>query len=164
MSKFKLLAAALTAVVISGPVLAQDENAVDPQYTWDLGDIFPSVEAWDAARQEVLDSLEEIEQRRGTLGKSAADLYETLELVSNTQRKAGNVFVYAALNNDEDQRVTETQERRQLGSIMYSRFGESVAWMQPEIIEVGREVIESYINEDERLKVCLLYTSDAADD
>ena len=94
MSRFKLLAAALAAVVISGPVLAQDENAVDPQYTWDLGDIFPSVEAWDAARQEVLDALDEIEQRRGSLGKSADDLFETLELVSDTQRKAGNDFVY----------------------------------------------------------------------
>ncbi|MGI9201884.1 MAG: oligoendopeptidase F [Woeseiaceae bacterium] len=151
-----LLTAALAAVVFSGPVLAQEDDAVDPKYTWDLGDIYPTVEAWDEARQEVLAALDEIEQRRGTMGKSADDLYETLELVSDTQRKAGNVFVYSALHNDEDQRVTETQERRQLGSIMYSRFGESTAWMQPELIEVGREVIESFINEDERLAVYAL--------
>jgi len=34
---------------------------------------------------------------------------------------------------------------------MFARFGEVTAWIQPEIIEVGREVIEAYIREDERL-------------
>ena len=58
---------------------------------------------------------------------------------------------YAGLQADEDLRVTETQERRQLGQIMFAQFNEATAWMQPEIIGVGREVIESFINEDDRL-------------
>jgi len=48
-------------------------------------------------------------------------------------------------------RVTETQERDQLGDILFARFGEATAWMQPELLAVGREVIESYIKKDERL-------------
>jgi oligoendopeptidase F len=52
---------------------------------------------------------------------------------------------------DEDLRVTETQERSQLGDIMYARFSEATAWIQPEVLKVGREVIESYIKEDKRL-------------
>ena len=53
-------------------------------------------------------------------------------------------------------RVTETQERDQLGDIMFARFGEATAWMQPELLEVGREVIESYIKEDEATgSVCI---------
>jgi oligoendopeptidase F len=153
MNQSKLLATALLAVAFSCPVVAQDEVAVDPKDTWDLSDIYPSVDAWNEARDEVMAAFDEIEQRRGTLGKSADDLFETLQLISDTEKKAGSVLVYAAMNNDEDQRVTETQERRQLGSILYSRLGESTAWVQPELIEVGREVIESYIHEDERLAV-----------
>ena len=60
--------------------------------------------------------------------------------------------MYASLNGDEDLRLTETQERRQLGQIMFARFNEATAWIQPEIISVGREVIESYIKEDPRLE------------
>lgn len=153
MYQSKLLATAFLAVAFSCPVVAQDEAAVDPKDTWDLSDIYPSVEAWNEARDEVMAAFDEIEQRRGTLGKSADDLFETLQLISDTEKKAGSVLVYSAMNNDEDQRVTETQERRQLGSILYSRLGESTAWVQPELIEVGREVIESYIHEDERLAV-----------
>ena len=153
MNQSKLLATAILAVTFSCPVVAQDEAAVDPKDTWDLSDIFPSVDAWNEARDEVMADFDKIEQRRGTLGKSADDLFETLQLISDTERKAGSVLVYSAMNNDEDQRITETQERRQLGSILYSRLGESTAWVQPELIEVGREVIESYIHEDERLAV-----------
>jgi oligoendopeptidase F len=144
-------AAALLVLPVSSGFTQEEEAAVDPQYTWDLTELYPSVEAWGQAREEVLADFEAIEARKGTLGDNADSLYQTYRLVSDTYRKAGRVFVYASLNNDEDQRVTETQERRQLGSIMFARFSEATAWMQPELLEVGREVIESYINEDKRL-------------
>ena len=145
------LATAILAVLALNPVFAQDGIAVDPKYTWDLTDLYPSIDAWNQAREEVLADFEKIEARRGTLGDSADSLYQTYRLVSDTMKKAGRVYVYASMNSDEDQRVTDAQERRQLGSIMFSRFGEVTAWMQPELIETGREVIEAYIHEDERL-------------
>ncbi len=135
-------------------LLAQDDEAteVDPKYTWDLTEIYPSLEAWVEARDEVLASFEEVEARRGTLGNSANDLYEALALISDTTRKAARVSSYASLHADEDLRVTDTQERRQLGQIMFSRFNEATAWMQPEILRVGEEVIDAYLKEDERLE------------
>ena len=135
-------------------LLAQGDEAteVDPKYTWDLTEIYPSLDAWEQARDEVLASFEEVEARRGTLGNSANDLYEALALISDTTRKAARVSTYAGLNADEDLRVTDTQERRQLGQIMFSRFNEATAWMQPEILRVGEEVIDAYLKEDERLE------------
>jgi oligoendopeptidase F len=146
-----LAAAALLCVPVLEVLAQEEEAAVDPQYTWDLTELYPSIEAWDQAREEVLADFEAIEARKGTLGDSADSLYQAYRQVSDAYKKAGRVFVYAALNNDEDQRVTETQERRQLGSIMFARFTEATAWMQPELLDVGREVIESYIKEDDRL-------------
>jgi len=152
MRTIKLLAtAALLAAPLSFSYAQEEEPAVDPKYTWDLTELYPSVEAWDQAREEVLEEFDAIEQHRGKLGESADSLYAAYRHVSDTLKKAGRVYVYASLNGDEDLRVTDTQERRQLGAIMFSRFNESTAWMQPELLEVGREVIESYIKEDERL-------------
>ncbi len=140
-------------LLIPFALLAQEETKeVDPKYTWDLTEIYPNLEAWEQAREEVLASFEEIEAKRGTLGNSADDLYDALALISDTSRKAARVATYANLNADEDLRVTETQERRQLGQIMFSRFNEATAWMQPEILRVGEEVINAYLNEDERLE------------
>jgi len=151
MRSFLLLATALVAALPLCNVFAEEESAVDPRYTWDLTELFPTVEAWNEAREEVLAELEKIEAHRGTLGDSADALYQAYQHVSDTIRKGGRVFVYASLNGDEDLRVGETQERVQLARIMFAQFNEATAWMQPELIEVGREVIESYIKEDERL-------------
>jgi oligoendopeptidase F len=146
-----LAAAALLVVPVLDGFAQEEEAAVDPKYTWDLTELYPSVEAWDQAREDVLAEYEAIEVRRGTLGDSADSLYQAYRHVSDTLKKAGRVAVYASLNSHEDMRVTETQERDQLGDILFARFGEATAWMQPELLAVGREVIDSYIKEDERL-------------
>jgi len=151
MRKSIWLATVLMAALPLCSVFADEEPAVDPRYTWDLTELFPTVEAWNQAREEVLTEFESIEAHRGTLGDSADSLYQAYRHVSDTLRKGYRVYVYASLNGDEDLRVGETQERVQLAQIMFSQFNEATAWMQPELIEVGREVIESYINEDERL-------------
>ena len=148
MRKIIMLAAALAVALSTTVALAQDEEpAVDPKYTWDLTELYPTVDAWNQAREEVLAEFPAIEARRGTLGDSAESLYEAYRHVSDTLRKAGRVFVYASLNADEDLREGDTQERRQLAQIMFAQFTEATAWIQPEIIEVGREVVESFINE-----------------
>ncbi len=135
----------------NGAVAKESTETVDPKYTWDLSEIYSSVEAWNQAREDVLQDFVELEERRGTLGKSADSLYTGMQMYSDAYRNAARVSVYASLMRDEDLRVTETQERSQLGDIMFARFSESTAWIQPEVLKVGREVIESYIKEDERL-------------
>ncbi len=151
MHKILLPLIAVMVLFAANLVVAQQPGETDSQATWDLTDLYPSVEAWSKARDEVMADFEKIDGMRGSLGKSADSLYTTYRFVSDTFRKAGRVYVYASLNADEDLRESETQERRQLADIMFARFGEVTAWMQPELIEVGRETIESFVEEDERL-------------
>ena len=152
MHKILLPFAAAIVLFAAGPSLATEVEDPDPQATWNLTDLYPSVEAWNEARDEVMADFDRIDSLRGTLDDSADSLYQAYRLVSDTYKKAGRVYVYASLKADEDLRESETQERRQLGDIMFARFGEVTAWMQPELIKVGREVIESYIKEDDRLQ------------
>ena len=84
MRKF-LLPLAVALVTFIGPsAVAKEERAADPQATWDLTELFPTVEAWNAAREEVMADFDEIDSRRGTLGNSAESLYSTHRLVSDT--------------------------------------------------------------------------------
>ena len=152
MKQFLKAVAAAFLITLSATALAQDEAPVDPKYTWDLTEIYPSVEAWESARDAVMARYEEIEARRGTLGDSADDLYDTLALISDTLREGARVSTYASLNADEDLRDSDPQARRQLAQVMFSRFSEATAWVQPEILEVGEEVIAAYLNEDDRLE------------
>lgn len=142
-----------TALLLAGGfVFAQDqEQEVDPKYSWDLTELFPTVDDWDTARKKVIADLEEIEARRGTLGDSADALYQTLSMISKSTRDAYRVDAYSSLARDEDLRVTDTQERSQLGDIMLARITEATSWVQPELLQVGAEVINAYLHEDERL-------------
>ena len=144
-----ILAASLLLCHLS--LAQEDVSEVDPKYTWDLTELFASTEEWGAARNEVIADLALIEARRGTLGDSADALFEALALISATGKNALRVSTYANLSADEDLRVTETQERRQLGQLMFARFSEATAWVQPELLAVGAEVIEAYVKEDARL-------------
>ncbi|MGH8167346.1 MAG: oligoendopeptidase F [Woeseiaceae bacterium] len=146
-------ALAATSLLIAAPASADEiQEKTDPAYTWDLTELYATVEDWNVAREQVLEDLQKIDARRGTLGESADSLYQTMDLVSETTRDALRVYAYASLAGDEDLRDNETQERKQLGDIMYARFTEATAWIQPELLDVGREVIDAYINEDERLE------------
>lgn len=137
-----------------------NEKAVDEKYTWDLSEIYPSDAAWDKARKKTLEDITKLEKRKGNLGDSANSLYTTLQMVSDITRSATRVYAYASMKNDEDLRVTKTQEQNQLGGIVFARFGEATAWIQPEILAVGRETIESFIKQDERLSPFAFYLDD----
>ena len=100
--------AAALAVLVFTPAYAEEEPAVDPQNTWDLTELYPSLEAWEQARDEVMAEFELIEERRGSLGESAESLYQAYRHVSDTLKKAGRVYVYASLNADEDLRVARS--------------------------------------------------------
>lgn len=152
MARIAPAALATLMLLVTFPLSAQDAaTEADPAYTWDLTEIYPSPEAWEQDRQAVMGQTEAILARRGTLGDSAAALFETLALVSDATRQAMRVSAWAELQADEDLRVTETQERRQLAQVMFTRLNEATAWIQPEILRVGAETIDSFVREDPRL-------------
>ncbi len=119
---------------------------------WDLTDLFPSVEAWDAARQKVLAALPRLEAYKGTLGESAAALTRALEDISAVSKEVARVYVYASLKADEDVRDSANQEREAQANDMYSAFGQAIAWQSPEILAIGRDRIESFIAGSDVLK------------
>lgn len=140
-------------LLLAAFALAEEETtAPNPKYTWDLTEIYPTTDAWDDARKQVLADLEKIEARRGTLGDSASSLHDTLSLISETMKDAYRVYAYSSLAGDEDLRQTDTQERNQLGDILFARFSQATAWVQPEILAVGEEVINAYLKEEPRLE------------
>lgn len=141
---------ALLVSVYIGAVSAQQDGG-DAANRWNLEDLYPSVEAWDAERRRLLQEFEKIARFKGTLGDSSETLYEALRFVSDTYREALRVYTYASLRQDEDLRVTEAQERNQLAEAMFARFSQETAWMDPEILAVGEETIRAYMKENEKL-------------
>src|SRR5205814_5150722 len=82
---------AIAAAAMTSASLAADR----PQDRWNLADLYPSVEAWNADAQKVESQFTDIAACKGHLGDSAARMRECLDLQSDTLKRYFRLAVYA---------------------------------------------------------------------
>jgi len=102
---YALLAGAWLFLAI-GAVAKESTETVDPKYTWDLSEIYPSVEAWNQAREDVLQDFVELEERRG---KSADSLYTGMQMYSDAYRNAARGRLRLPLSTPPERRCGHGQ-------------------------------------------------------
>ena len=147
---------ALTGVMVGAVTMAsvateQSAPAAPDPVVWDLTDLYPSVEAWRAAREDMTARVADLARFRGTLGESAAHLADALDAVRGTEKELVRLYVYAFLAADEDRRVAEAQERRGEAAVLMAEFDEATSFIAPEILRVGEATITRSIDGEPRL-------------
>jgi len=115
---------------------------------WDLTELYPNDAAWTAERNAMAAKLPGILAYKGRLGESAGTLRAALQAVSDVSIKVDRLNTYSGLNGDADLRDSANQERRQLGIDLAAQFGEAIAWINPELLAVGRAKIEGFLAAD----------------
>jgi oligoendopeptidase F len=138
----KKIITVLVTIGLAGTSLAQDEKD-----TWNLGDIYPSVEAWSEAKNALEASLVNIDQCQGQLGVSAAKLLECSEMLSDTFKTFSRISSYAGMASDADTRNAENQQRRTEVQILGSKLSEKLSFIDPEILEVGEVKLNGFLSE-----------------
>jgi oligoendopeptidase F len=136
---------------------ASATREVDPKYTWDLTDLYPSVEAWNEARQGVLAQIPDIEGYEGKLASGPGALKRALDLVFATTKEAARVRVYAYLDSATDLRDPEATERQQLSQQMLAQLDGATSWIEPEILALGEERVRAYQRRAPGLKPYAFY-------
>ncbi|MEM9841476.1 MAG: M3 family oligoendopeptidase [Pseudomonadota bacterium] len=119
---------------------------------WDLTRLYPDVEAWEAARLDILDRVEPVQAAGDTFRPSAIALADLFDQTSDIAREALRVSTYAFLDSDTDLRNGEKLARRGQAQAMFAAYGEAVAWINPMVQEVGEAQIEAWIAEEPRLE------------
>ncbi|HEY8573337.1 M3 family oligoendopeptidase [Phenylobacterium sp.] len=139
-----LAAAAAAAPSLS---LAQTAGAQLPT-VWDLTHLYPNDAAWDAEAKAVEAALPGLSAYKGRLGESAATLKAAMEAISAVNKRLLRLIVYATLKADEDLQVAANQERRDRAQALGSKAGEATAWVNPEVLRIGRARIETLVSSD----------------
>jgi len=137
----------LVAVGLSGASLAEEEKD-----TWNLADIYPSVEAWAEAKDALEARLPEVDQCQGQLGESAGKLLQCSELLSDMFKTFARLTSYAGMASDADTRDADNQRRRTEMQILGSKFSEKVSFLSPEIVAIGNETLQAYLEEEDGLE------------
>jgi len=115
------------------------------QIRWNLTDLYPNLEAWDAERIRVNQEIETITQYQGKLGESAQSLLKAFDAISAINKEGARVFIYASLGGDEDLRNADGQEKLGMARSMFASLGQQTAFIAPEILAIGEDKIEAFI-------------------
>jgi oligoendopeptidase F len=150
----RILAVGAACALLHGMAPAADSPpaSVDARLQWDLGDLYPSADAWAASYAKTRSAVEKIGQLKGTLGIDAASMRRTLTALSDLRREIARLSTYANLRGDEDLRLAPAQERRQQARALRTLYDENSAWLAPEVIAIGGDKVNAFLAQDPVLR------------
>ncbi|MCB9684803.1 MAG: oligoendopeptidase F family protein [Alphaproteobacteria bacterium] len=126
--------------------------AAEADQTWHLQDIYPSIEAFDAARAEVDGALPSLAECRGQLGKDASTMLRCLKRSSEISAELGRLSSFTSNHVSADTRDDAWQARSGAVNALYTKYGEATAWMAPEIVALGQEKVEAFLAAEPALR------------
>ena len=155
-----LLAVLSLVTCLSTTAQERDRSKILDKYKWNLADIYPTDDAWKAAKVRLVAKIPEVDQFKGTIGRSPKDLLACLDFSFNFSKELARLSVYAGLISDQDTRdashLAMTQEMRQVGS----DFGARSAYIEPEILKMSKKSIDSFLKQEPKLGIYRVYLDD----
>jgi oligoendopeptidase F len=155
-----VVAAAVCSLTWLGSAQERDRSKVADKYKWDLTHIYPSDDAWRAAKDKVVAEFPKMKAFKGTLGSSASRLADALELGSRLSKEFARAYVYASMMSDTDTRVSKYQGMQQEMIQLGSSLAAEAAFVEPEILKIERATIDTFVATEPRLKIYRLYLDD----
>ena len=133
--------------------MAKQRNEIEEKYTWDLTTIFPTDEAFEAELAQVSEEVKKAAGLAGHLLDSADSLLTTTEMQLDLMRRIEKLYSYAHMKNDQDTRVAKYQEYQAKGMTLYSDFGQSFAFYEPEFMAITEEQYQAFLAEQPALQL-----------
>ena len=127
--------------------------ALDAKYTWDLGSIFPSWDAWEQAFTELDRGIEAYQKYEGTLAQSGEQLLCALTDRDALGQLSYKVWYYPSLQYDEDQRNNTINARRQRVQLLLAKWQQATSWFQPELLKLPLATVRAWMDGSPALSV-----------
>jgi len=158
----RIAVAVVVAALAASAGFAQSKERADiPEAAkWRLTDIYPTDEAWRAAKDKLVARIPEVNKYKGALGQSPQQLAAGLMLLSDLNKDFSRIYVYAAMLSDQDTRVTTYRAMKQEMDQLGSSFGAQTAFVEPEILKIDRATIDAYIAKEPKLAPYTFYLHD----
>ncbi|MDD2586738.1 MAG: oligoendopeptidase F [Syntrophomonadaceae bacterium] len=126
---------------------------IENEFKWKLEDIYPEETSWENDYQQLKTLIEEVNKYQGTLGKSAGDLLQVLQLLEKIERIAEKLYVYAKMRRDEDNADSYYQTLFDRAESISIQLSSATSYIIPEITEIETNKIETFLQENQDLAV-----------
>lgn len=150
---------ALACAVSAATGDLRQRSDVEEQYKWKLTDIYADQDAWDADYKRFQDGIELFAQYQGTLD-NADNLLECMKARDSIELIGDNLYVYAYLKLDEDNRVSAQQELAGKISGLYAKYSQATAFIDPEILAIDSDKLRSMLAKNPELDQYRFYLED----
>ena len=131
----------------------KERNEIADQYKWDLSHLYSTEKTWEDAKNQIVAKMPEIDQYKGKLTKSSADLLSCLEFSTKLDKEAARLFIYTSMNSDQNTRDMKYMSMQQSLEQIFTEYSTRTAFIEPELLTVDWKVIEGFIKEQKGLAV-----------
>ncbi len=138
----------------------RDRASVPEEYTWQLQDIYPSDEAWTAAKNRIAERFDEILAFEGKLTDSPSRLLACLELNVHLDKELSRLYCYASMKSDLDTRESKYQGMKQTLRQLATDYSSKASYIAPELSSLEPKDVEALIEQEPRLKIYRMYLQD----
>lgn len=121
---------------------------VPVEETWDLADIFPSVEACEAERTAVEADVTTVTRWRGHLADGPQALLQCFSALEALLARNQRVQAYASLRMAEDGSDPERQAGAAAAAAADARLRSDLAFLQPELLALPDGMLERWLDEE----------------
>lgn len=111
---------------------------------WQLADLYATPAAWQAAYAKVSSQINALSRFKGQLTASPQALNKALDAITDVQKSAVRLNLYASLKSDEDLRNSAAQERRNTADRLMSQYGEATGFVRPELTSMDQDKLKQW--------------------
>lgn len=131
----------------SDSVAMLTRKEMDPRFMWDLSDIFPSREAWEAAYEKTEAEIGTLGDLPGTLKVSKESLKAGLDRIYAVMEPVDLIYRYASLLKSGDNGDPEAQAMESRAMNLSVRLSAALAFVDPEILEIPEETLDGWMKD-----------------
>ena len=131
----------------------KDRKDTPQEFKWNSTTIFATDEAWQKSFDELPASLNKIEAYKGRLQESAETLLDCLTLSYKLHTSTMKLYLYARFKQDEDTTNSFYLGMADKAESINTRFKTIISFIDREIIDLGQEKLNTYMNTNNNLKI-----------
>jgi oligoendopeptidase F len=124
----------------------RDRALIPDRFKWNLNDIFPDWEAWEAALGDLEGLMTRYQAFEGTLADGPDRILAASLLSDELGQLLYKVYQYPSLTRNEDTRDNDVQGRLERVKIVLAKFRQATAWYQPELLRIPEATMREWLD------------------
>lgn len=128
-------------------------DEVAEEYKWNLETIYATNDLWETEFAEVGPMADDLKKYEGRLGESGDTLLAAFTLRDKLSHKLERLYTYARMRRDEDNTDARYQAFEDRARALYARVAEGLSFLDPELLEIGEEKINSLVASNKGLEI-----------